>query len=274
MTNFILHLAYQLRRHLRLEWAFLKNCLTRDVQYRSNFLMVFLMDIVWYLVNLAFFEVIYLNTSTISGYTRDEVFFFLATTFVIDAVDMSLVASGLWVLGDLIRKGDLDMVLTKPVSPMFFTSMRFVSIGSLLDLVFASGLLAFAWHNLNVSPAFTEVVAFLILLITGVVVMYSLQVAFAATGFIFINASTGLQMGFHHLYQLALKPESIYKGVLRFTLIYLLPMIVISAIPARVILRGFELEYFVTALLVAALAFGLSRKYFYFALRHYESASS
>ncbi|NTV47792.1 MAG: hypothetical protein HGB11_15025 [Chlorobiales bacterium] len=264
----------QLKRYLLLELAFFKNCLTRDVQFRSNFLLVFVMDIVWYLVNLAFFEVIYLNTNTISGYSRDEVFFFLATTFVIDALDMSLFASGLWVLGDLIRKGDLDTALTKPVSPMFFTSMRYVSVGSLLDLLFASCLLAFAWHNLNPSPTVIDVIAYMVLMIAGLIVMYSIQLGFAATGFIFVNASSGLQMGFHHLYQLALKPESIYKGVLRFALIYLLPMIVISAIPARMILKGFEPVYFLTAILIALTSFTLSRKYFYFALRHYESASS
>lgn len=32
---------------------------------------------------------IYLNTATIAGYTRNDVFFFMATTFVIDAIDMT-----------------------------------------------------------------------------------------------------------------------------------------------------------------------------------------
>ncbi|MDW8466539.1 MAG: ABC-2 family transporter protein [Chloroherpetonaceae bacterium] len=133
-------LIYGIRRFLRLEWAFIKNCLTRDVQYRGNFFLVFVMDIIWYAVNLGFFEVIYFNTSTIAGYTRSDVFFFMATTFVIDAIDMTFFASGIWQISDFIRKGDFDLILSKPVSPLIYSTMRFVSFGSLLDLIFRFGL--------------------------------------------------------------------------------------------------------------------------------------
>lgn len=265
---------HHLRRFLRIERAFFQNCLVRDLQYRGNFTLVFFMDVVWYAVNLAFFKIIYLNTDRIAGYSEDEIYFFMATTFLVDALDMSFFASGLWVLGDQIRKGDFDMVLTKPVSPLMYASMRYVSVGSLLDLGFASLLLALAWINLSPATDALSVAAYFALLLCGLVIMVSFQIAFAAVGFIFVNASTGLQMGFHHLYQFALRPESIYKGPLRFILTYIVPMMVISAIPARMILRGFDWQYFFIGIGAALLSFTLATKFFYFALSRYESASS
>ncbi len=261
-------------RFLRLEWAFIKNCLTRDIQYRGNFFLVFVMDIVWYTVNLGFFEVIYFNTSTIAGYTRSDVFFFMATTFVIDAIDMTFFASGIWQMSDFIRKGDFDFILSKPISPLMYSTMRYVSFGSLLDLIFAVGLLIIAFFNLDVTPTALDIAAYIVLAVSGLIVMYSIQVFFAALGFIFVNASTGLQWGFHHLYQLAMRPEAIYKGIFRFFLLYLLPMIVISSVPSTMILRGFNLQTFLTCITISMVSLFLTVKFFYFALRHYESASS
>jgi len=109
-----------LRRYVRLWLAFFRHSLTQEMQYRLNFILVFVMDIVWYAVNIGFFEVIYMNTDNIAGYTRYEVFFFMTTIFVIDALDMMLFSSSLWVMNDLIRKGDFDLLLTKRLHARHF----------------------------------------------------------------------------------------------------------------------------------------------------------
>ncbi|MGQ9804573.1 MAG: ABC transporter permease [Chlorobiales bacterium] len=267
----ILNLA---RRYLRLWLSFFRHSLTQEMQYRLNFVLVFVMDIVWYAVNIGFFEVIYMNTDNIAGYTRYEVFFFMTTIFVIDALDMMLFSSSLWVMNDLIRKGDFDLLLTKPISPMFYASTRDVSIGSMLDSFFALGLLCYAWVNLAPNASAIDVIAYLILLVCGLLTMYSLQMFFASLGFIFVNASTSLQWGFHHLYQLAMKPEAIYKGLLRYILLYFVPMIAIGALPASMIIRGFDWHNFLLGITVSVVMLFLTTKFFYYGLRRYESASS
>ncbi|MDW8466538.1 MAG: ABC-2 family transporter protein [Chloroherpetonaceae bacterium] len=136
------------------------------------------------------------------------------------------------------------------------------------------GLLAIAFLNLDFTPTFLDILGYIVLVISGLVVMYSIQVFFAALGFIFVNASTGLQWGFHHLYQLAMRPEAIYKGLVRFFLLYLLPMIVISSIPSTMILRGFNINTFLTCFFISTFSLLFTVKFFYFALRRYESASS
>jgi ABC-2 type transport system permease protein len=260
--------------YFRILLAFFTNCFTREVQYRGNFVMIFVMDMVWYAVNIAFFQVIYFNTNQIAGYTQTEVMFFLATTFVVDSLEMFFFASNLWILSDLIRKGDYDLVLTKPISPMFYVSFRFFSIGSLLDFGFALGLLVYCWVQLGYGFTLASVLLYMLLVGCGIVVMYSFQMFFGALSFILVNSSSGLQMGFHHLYQFALKPESIYKGAVRFVLMYILPMIVITAVPARLIIRGFEWPLVLWGVICAGLSLFLVRTFFYYAASKYESASS
>jgi len=43
-------------RYLRLWWAFLQNCLMREMEFRSHFLLTFVMDILWYAVQLGLFD--------------------------------------------------------------------------------------------------------------------------------------------------------------------------------------------------------------------------
>jgi ABC-2 type transport system permease protein len=271
---FILSLSATIRRYSRLWIAFFKQCLAKDMQYRLNFFLVFVMDIVWYAVNLGFFEVIYLNTDNIAGYGRNEVFFFMATLFVIDALDMTLFSSSLWVMNDLIRKGDFDLLLTKPIAPLFYASARDISLGSLFDSVFAFGLLAYVWASLAPTVSLLDVAAYLALLLCGLMTMYSIQVFFASLGFIFVNASTSLQWGFHYLYQLAMKPEAIYKGLLRYVLMYLIPMIAIGSLPASMIIKGFDAQNFLLGVCTAVVCLYLTTKFFYYGLSRYESASS
>jgi ABC-2 type transport system permease protein len=232
------------------------------------------MDVVWYGVNWIFFEIIYLNTDSIAGYSREQVLFFMATTFVIDGIDMTFFASSMWMLPDAVRKGDFDLMLSKPVSPMVYATMRNVSLGSLFDTILAFLILGYAWSQLPVSPTAFEVVAYIGLLFSGLAIIYSLQLFFSALSFIFVGHGSGLNMIFHHLYQFAMRPEAIYKGGLRFFLLFLLPMIVISALPARVIVKGFEPQYFLLSIAVSIVFFFGVRAFFYWALRRYESASS
>ncbi|PIO48637.1 MAG: hypothetical protein CMR00_03950 [[Chlorobium] sp. 445] len=57
-------------------------------------------------------------------------------------------------------------------------------------------------------------------------------------------------------------------------MLYLLPMIVISSVPATMILRGFDAQTFFTCVAISVIALFATRQFFYFALSRYESASS
>jgi ABC-2 type transport system permease protein len=71
-----------------------------------------------------------------------------------------------------------------------------------------------------------------------------------------------------------MKPEAIYKGLLRYILLYFVPMIAIGALPASMIIRGFDWHNFLLGITISVVMLFLSTKFFYYGLRRYESASS
>ncbi len=98
-----------------------------------------------------------------------------------------------------------------------------------------------------------------------------------ATISFWIVRAQGLIYGYFNLFNIARYPDSIFgNGLFRFVFSWIIPVIVVANIPARLLGRIFDapLPLLAHLLAAAALATGLSRAFWRFALRRYSSASS
>ena len=64
-------------RYLTLYAHFLRFSFSRAMEFRLNFFFRVVMDVVYYVVNLAFFTVIYQHTTLLGGWTLDQVYVFV-----------------------------------------------------------------------------------------------------------------------------------------------------------------------------------------------------
>ncbi len=260
-------------RYSRLWWAFFKNCLIREMEFRSHFVLTFVMDLIWYAVQLGLFEVLYLHTTAIAGFTHADMLVFLGVLYITDALDMVLFSSNFWRFPEYIRTGELDFFLLRPMSPAFSTMLRYVNIPSLANLLFAIGFLAFA---LAIHPAafpLHQFAAFLLFLGLGTVVSYLLQLCFAALA-IFLVATEGIQFVFYNIAQLGDKPDVIYHRTVQRLLYTLFPLALIASVPAQVLLGKLSLMAVWWTIPAVGLLLWGSLRFFAFALRHYASVNS
>src|SRR5690606_2284839 len=86
------------------------------------------------------FTVIYANTDTLAGWTKEQVFFFLGIFFASDALFTTFFQRNFWNFSDLVNKGELDILLTKPASPIFLSLTRWMNLTSILNLFFGVGI--------------------------------------------------------------------------------------------------------------------------------------
>src|SRR6185503_7246865 len=93
----------------------LKNNFVREAVYRTNFLTMLAVDLVWIAVEFSLFTVIYANTPTLGGWTKDQVYFFLGIFFASDAIFTTFFQRNFWQFSDLVNHGELEILLTKPV---------------------------------------------------------------------------------------------------------------------------------------------------------------
>src|SRR5579859_4277041 len=118
----------------------LKNNFVREAVYRTNFLTAVTTDVIWILVELSLFSVIYANVNTLAGWTKVQVYFFLGIFFASDALFTTFFQRNFWTFSDLVNKGELDILLTKPCSPLFLALSRSISLTAIFNFFLGLGI--------------------------------------------------------------------------------------------------------------------------------------
>src|ERR1700722_10994019 len=111
-------------RYVHLWFAFLKMSWMADLEYRLNILIRTTGEAGWYVAQLSLFEVLYTHTKTISGWDVHGMRVFMGAMFLTDVLYMILIMDNIEGVFSLVRRGDLDIYLTKPVNSQFMVSFR------------------------------------------------------------------------------------------------------------------------------------------------------
>src|SRR5262249_2777708 len=118
----------------------IKNNFVREAVYRTNFLTMVSVDLIWIMVEFSLFTVLYANTPTLGGWTKPQVYFFLGIFFASDALFTTFFQRNFWNFSDLVNKGELDILLPKPAHPLAFALTRFINITASFNFFLGIGI--------------------------------------------------------------------------------------------------------------------------------------
>ena len=79
-----------MRRYFSLWYSILKYSLSRDMEYKTNFIGSLFVDGIYYVTWYYFFEVIYSKTTMLGDFDREAILVFLISTFFVDTLFMML----------------------------------------------------------------------------------------------------------------------------------------------------------------------------------------
>lgn len=259
-------------RYVEVYGVQLKNNWVREAVYRTNFLTAVTVDVVWIAVELSLFTVIYSNVNTLAGWTRDQVFFFLGIFFASDALFTTFFQRNFWVFSDLVNKGDLDILLTKPINPVFLALSRWINLTAVFNLGLGLAIAAKYARPAGFEGGAKWILLFLWLFV-GMVTQLLVRFTFSIWIF-WTERSFSLSRLYYQFFAFATKPDSLYPTAVRYVILTALPFAFISSIPTRALLHGLKpLEYGLLFSVLAAF-FVLNRHLWRAGLRRYQSASS
>ena len=262
-----------MRRYLRLFACFVRFSISRAMEFRVDFFFRIVMDITFYAVNILFFEVIFLHTPLLGGWDAAQMRVFIGCFLLVDALSMTLFANNLWMLSTYINRGDLDYYLVRPVSSLFFLSLRDFAANSFLNLLMAGGILVWGLVGLGKPLHPGALLLLLALLINGTYLRYCVRMLTIIPAF-WLHAGQGLEIVFFHLARLVDRPHRIFTGPVRVALTTLLPFSLMASAPAALFLDGFNGGLFALILTVTVAFTFLLRFFWQRGLRAYSSASS
>lgn len=260
------------KRYLKIYGVQIKNNWVREAVYRTNFLTAIIVDLVWMFIEISYFSVIYANTETLAGWTKHQVFFFLGIFFASDALFTTFFQRNFWTFSDLVNKGDLDILLTKPVNPVFMALTRWINLtaifnfimGMTITIVYAdrAGFVG-GWHWLLI----------VFWLIIGLITQ--LLVRFAFSVWIFWTERTfALMRLYYQFFAFATKPDTIYPKVIRYMILTALPFAFIGSIPARALLFGLHSSEYILIFVVLSSFLIFNIFMWKKGIRRYQSVSS
>ena len=261
------------RRYGRLYLNFLRFSFSRALEFRLDFYFRIVMDLVFYAVNLAFFRVLYLHTDRLGDWTENQTLLFVALFLIVDAIQMTVFMNNIYGLPFMINDGSLDYYLTRPVSALFFLSLREFAISSFVNFLFAAGILAWA-INLNPEVMVGWKWALLpILLLNGAFVQYIIGMLFIIPAF-WTHSTSGFGSIYNIFARFSERPDSLFRGALRLVLTTVLPLSLIASFPARILIEPYDGRIIAWLFGVTAAMFGVIVILWKQGLKAYSSASS
>ena len=262
-------------RHLRVYAALWKNSVTREMMFKSNFLLWIIVELLWFGLQLSFIGVLYLHTDRIGTWSKWQVVMLIGGSHFIQQVFQALFLVNCTNLSELVRTGKLDFLLLLPINTRFVVSLRQVDLGGFVNATLALGVMAYAAHQIPLTPSGLQIVAFLLLCVVGILIHYSLMFLLASISFWTVRAQ-GIVWGYYNLFQVARMPdEAFQRGLFRNLFTFAIPMLLVSNVPVRVLADKLTSPGQLLLLLVMSVAcFCVSEWGWRASLRRYTSASS
>jgi len=262
-------------RAARLIICFMQASFQEELAYRANFLSSLFYSLLNLLTGVLGVWVLFGQIESVKGWNLASTLALLGVYLTVSALRSLFIGPGLESLAGMdgeIWSGAFDFTVLRPVNTQFLVSLRKWRLFALIDLLLGLGVLAVAILQLKVALSAWNILAFLLTLLCGTLILYAILLIFAAL--IFWSPGVLFTWVFDGMFQMGRYPLGMYPGWLRLVLTWVVPVGVITTLPAQALMGTLSLSGLLTSL---GLALGLvlaASALFRSALKRYASASS
>lgn len=242
--------------------------------FKANFLFWIFVELLWFALQLIFNNVIYLQTDTIGTWTKWEVVLLIGTSHFIQQIFQALFLVNCTNLADLVHTGKFDFMLLLPVNTRFLLSCRQIDITGFISAASGLAVVIFAATKLGLHPSVAQLACYAGLCGVAILIHYSMMFVMASVSFWSIRAE-GVMMAYYNLFSIARIPDVAFAGPSRVFFTLVIPMLLVSNVPVKVLLQTvLDLKTVMLMLGVCVVALVFSSFIWTRALRQYTSASS
>ncbi|AWI08242.1 ABC-2 family transporter protein [Ereboglobus luteus] len=261
-------------RYGRIWLACVRYSVVRAMMFRFDFIMWSIVELLWMGVNVALIAVIYEHTDSIAGWNKYQMMLLIGTAMIIQRLMMGFFWSNVFELGRNVRNGNFDFFLAQPGNVLFMVSTRKLDLDSLMNVFAAIALVVYSLWQLGVAPSAWQVATYVLLIVCSLAISYSFILLAVSLTF-WIIKTEGIEGSYFSLTEFSRIPREAVKSVIiNVAFVYVIPVVVVSNIPANTLLRGISPAHVLWLAGAAAVWFSMAVFVFNRGLRRYASASS
>ena len=248
--------------------------ITRTLMFRGDFFVWSLVELFWMSVNILTITVIYEHTQSIAGWTKYQMVLLVGTSMLIQRFLMGFFWSSIFEMGRNIRSGNFDFYLAQPGNVMFMATTRKLDPDSLLNSLVAVAVVIYAARQLGLDPSAGQIALYALMVLCGVVIHYSILVLSISLAF-WLTSAQGIEGLYFTLTEFSRLPRAAFTGIAtQMLFVWLLPVVMITNVPASLLVQGFDLTLSAWLFGSALVWFAAAVFVFNRGLRRYTSASS
>ncbi len=262
-----------LLRYSRLWLACVRYSVVRTMMFRGDFFMWSLVELFWMGVSLLLVGVIYRHTDSIAGWNQWEMTLLVGTSLLIQRLLMGFFWSNLFEMGRNVRSGAFDFFIAQPGRLLFMVSTRRIDLDGCLNVPVAIAVIVYSARQLNLDPTALQVAFFVLFILCGLIIHYSILLLIISLVF-WLQSAKGIENGYFLVSEFSRLPRPALRGVAAIVFVYLLPVAVVSNVPAQTLLHGVGRVESAWLLGITVLWFVIGATVFQCGVRRYTSASS
>ncbi len=258
-----------LRRTLLLE-------LKKTIAYPASFWMVVITIPLYSLIQIAFLETIYSQTSNFIGYSKYEAYILFGTFTLVQAIGHLFLYNRLSDMKDLIRGGgqeSFDTALTKPIDTQIYTTIGRFNFGNIAPFIVAIFIIVYGfWHEPHLVTIF-DFVSYCLIILMGVLFFY-LSLLFIST-FLFWNPELQVTEAlWEEFLSFGKYPSNLYGGMAGAIFNLIIPITLMASIPVEFLLERKPFYMLIVYFGITILLFLFTRLFWNVAIKKYSSFSS
>lgn len=260
---------------LRLIGHFMRTSFQEEAASQANFWISLLHSLLNLGTGVLGIVVLFGQVEIVHGWTFAGTLALLGVYLVASALRSLFIGPSLEALAGMdgeVWSGKLDFTLLYPVDTQFLASLHKWRLFALFDLLLGLGMLGAALSQMAQPLTLAGLAAFLLALGAGIAILYAILLAF--TALVFWSPGVLFTWIFDGVFQMARYPLGLYPGWLRLVLTWIVPVGVITTLPAQALTGTLSPGGLAGSLALAVALVCAASLLFRLALRRYASASS
>ena len=258
---------------LKLIATFFKVNVQMSLAYRADTVVNILLNLMWLGWELLSLSIIFSNTETLGGWGFGELIALLGVFRLVNTMMMSLIWPNTEKFNQSIRDGSMDYTILQPVNSMFLVTFSRISVWRIWDLVLAIVLIVVGVDLAGDVATPLSVLNFILLTISGAIVIYSLWIVLIAFTFYFTKFDNNVTI-LQALLDAGRYPVTVYPIWLRVIVTFLIPIAVATTVPLQALRQELGTSQVLMFLGIGVASFLIASQVWKAGLKRYSGASS
>jgi len=258
---------------LKLLSAFFKVNVQMSLAYRADTVVNILLNLMWLGWELLSLNIIFNNTDTLGGWGLGELIALLGVFRLVNTMMIALIWPNTEKFNQSIRDGSMDYTILQPVNSMFLVTFSRITVWRIWDLVLAVILIVIGVNMADEVTSAAQILTFILLSLSGMIVIYSLWIVLIALTFWFVKFDNNVTI-LQALMDSGRYPATVYPAWLRIIVTFIIPIALATTIPLQALRGELNVTQVFIFLGVSVASFVIASRVWKAGLKQYSGASS